>query len=50
MIVTCVRDMTRTYSHNDEQLVEKDCSIISDDESGFYRSSKKSYNESPPVN
>ena len=50
MIVTCVCDMTRTYSHNDEQLVEKDCSIISDDESGFYRSSKKSYNESPPVN
>ena len=36
--------------NNDEQLVEKDCSIISDDESEFYPSSKKSDTESPPVN
>ena len=34
----------------DEQLVEKDCSTTSDDESEFYPSSKKCDTETPPVN
>ena len=34
----------------DEQFVEKDCSITSDDESEFYPSSKECDAESPPVN
>ena len=34
----------------DEQLVEKDCSITSDDESQFYPSGKECDTESPPVN
>ena len=34
----------------DEQLIEKNCSIISDDESEFYTSSKESDTESSPVN
>ena len=36
--------------NNDEKLVEKDCSIISDDESDFQPSSKDCDTESPPVN
>ena len=31
-------------------MVEKDCSITSDDESKFYPSTKKCDTESPPVN
>ena len=34
----------------DEQLVEKDCSITSDDEKGFYTSSEECDTESPAVN
>ena len=35
-------------NNNDEQLVEKDCSILSDDESEFHPSSNEADTESPP--
>ena len=40
----------RKSSNIDEQLLENDCSITSDDESEFYRGSKECDTKSPPVN